>query len=221
VLLQAVSEVGDSREEGKDGQGGLLGYLKKVAIREEKTMLMLVGRILPLKISTEVKEIKETMTIYEAIADLKACGMDELLAFYLTRYPVGRDEGDPEWAKLIDTSLAKDPPTELAPDKDDTGSGTENTGSGTAIGRDEENTEWADMIDVSLAPDLPPTDVTPKESDTEKADMLALAESIEGAAVIQIASGDREPSRRLSEIGKRWIVDGLRLLAGSGVGDAH
>ena len=134
---------------------------------------------------------------------------------------VGRDEGDPEWAKLIDTSLAKDPPTELAPDKDDTGSGTENTGSGTAIGRDEENTEWADMIDVSLAPDLPPTDVTPKESDTEKADMLALAESIEGAAVIQIASGDREPSRRLSEIGKRWIVDGLRLLAGSGVGDAH
>ena len=77
------------------------------------------------------------------------------------------------------------------------------------------------MIDVSLAPDLPPTDVTPKESDTEKTDMLALAESIEGAAVIQIASGDREPSRRLSEIGKRWIVDGLRLLAGSGVGDAH
>jgi hypothetical protein len=163
-------------------------------------MLMLVGRILPLKISTEVKEIKETMTIYEAIADLKACGMDELLAFYLTRYPVGRDEGDPEWAKLIDTSLAKDPPTELAPE-DDTGNGT------------------AD--DVSLAPDLPPTDVTPKESDTEKADMLTLAESIEGAAVIQIASGDREPSRRLSEIGKRWIVDGLRLLAGSGVGDAH
>jgi hypothetical protein len=29
VLLQAVSEVGDSREEGKDGQGGLLGYLEE------------------------------------------------------------------------------------------------------------------------------------------------------------------------------------------------
>jgi hypothetical protein len=173
---QAVSEVGDSKEVGKDGQGGLLAWLKVCAIEERKTTLLLVGRILPLKISTEVKMPKETMSIYEAVADLKACGLDELLAFYLTRYPIGRDE---------------------------------------------KNTEWADMIDVSLAPDLPPTDVTPKESDTEKADMLALAESIEGAAVIQIASGDREPSRRLSEIGKRWIVDGLRLLAGSGVGDAH
>jgi hypothetical protein len=175
VLLQAVSEVGSSRKVGEDGNDGLLAYLKVAAVKQENTTLLLLGRILPMKINTEVKEIKETMTIYEAIADLKACGMDELLAFYLTRYPIGPDE---------------------------------------------KNTEWADMIDVSLAPDLPPTDVTPKESDTEKADMLALAESIEGAAVIQIASGDREPSRRLSEIGKRWIVDGLRLLAGSGVG-AH
>jgi hypothetical protein len=129
VLLQAVSEVGDSREEGKDGQGGLLGYLKKAAIREEKTMLMLVGRILPLKISTEVKQVKETMTIYEAIADLKACGLDELLAFYLTRYPIGPDEKNTEWADMIDVTLAKDLPTEAetAPEltpKDDTGNGT-------------------------------------------------------------------------------------------------
>src|ERR1700730_5619678 len=48
VLLQALSEVGDSREEGVDGQGGLLGYLKKAAVREEKTTLLLIGRILPL-----------------------------------------------------------------------------------------------------------------------------------------------------------------------------
>jgi hypothetical protein len=126
VLLQAVSEVGDSREEGKDGQGGLLGYLKKAAIREEKTMLMLVGRILPLKISTEVKQVKETMTIYEAIADLKACGLDELLAFYLTRYPIGRDEENTEWADMIDVSLAKDLPIDVTPPKDDTGSDTGN-----------------------------------------------------------------------------------------------
>jgi hypothetical protein len=131
VLLQAVSEVGSSRKVGKDGKDGLLAYLKVAAVRQENTTLQLLGRILPLKISTEVKEIKETMTIYEAIADLKACGMDELLAFYLTRYPVGRDEGDPEWAKLIDTSLAKDPPTELTPE-DDTGNGTaDDTGNGT------------------------------------------------------------------------------------------
>jgi hypothetical protein len=87
-----------------------------------------MGRILPLKISTEVKEVKETMSIYEAIADLKACGLDELLAFYLTRYPIGRDEKNTEWAEMIDVSLAKDPPTELTPDKDDTENGGNGTG---------------------------------------------------------------------------------------------
>jgi hypothetical protein len=61
--LQAVSEVGDSEEVGKDGQGGLLGYLKKCSVLERKTTLMLVGRILPLKISTEVKEVKETIPL--------------------------------------------------------------------------------------------------------------------------------------------------------------
>jgi hypothetical protein len=55
VLLQAVSEVGDSREEGVDGQGGLLGYLKKAAIRElsfqgwefARNHLMLHVRLIP------------------------------------------------------------------------------------------------------------------------------------------------------------------------------
>jgi hypothetical protein len=83
LLMQAAHEVGDSREEGKDGRGGILGYLKKAAVREEKTFLLLMGRILPLKIGTEVKQVKETLTIEEAVADLKACGMDEMLAFYL------------------------------------------------------------------------------------------------------------------------------------------
>jgi hypothetical protein len=122
VLLRAVSEVGDSREEGKDGQGGLLGYLKKAAVREEKTTLVLLGRILPLKISAEVKQIKEKMTIQEAVADLKALGMDELLAFYLKRYPIERDEEDAEWANMIDGSLVEDPPVDVTPQKDDTAS---------------------------------------------------------------------------------------------------
>jgi hypothetical protein len=130
VLLQAVSEVGDSREEGVDGQGGLLGYLKKAAIREEKTTLMLLGRVLPQKITTEVKRMKERMTIHEAVADLKACGLDPLLAFYLQRYPIGRDEVDTSWAEGIDTSLAYDLPTDVTPPKDDTesdaGNGTKN-----------------------------------------------------------------------------------------------
>jgi hypothetical protein len=85
--------------------------------------------ILPLKISTEVKEVKETMTIEEAVADLKACGLDEMLAFYLKRYPLERDDEDAEWAKMIDVSLAKDipidvTPEDVAPPKDDTGNET-------------------------------------------------------------------------------------------------
>jgi hypothetical protein len=69
---------------------------------------LLMGRILPLKVTTEVKQLKEKMTIHEAVADLKACGLDPLLAFYLQRYPIGRDEADPSWAEGIDTSLAFD-----------------------------------------------------------------------------------------------------------------
>jgi hypothetical protein len=105
VLLQAVSEVGDSQEVGKDGQGGLLSYLKMCAVLERKTVLMLVGRVLPLKITTEVREIREKMTIHEAVADLKACGLDPLLALYLQRYPIGPDEEDRSWMEGIDTTI--------------------------------------------------------------------------------------------------------------------
>ena len=91
---------------------------------------LLLGRILPQKITTEVKQLKEKMTIHEAVADLKACGLDPLLAFYLQRYPIGRDEVDTSWAEGIDTSLAYDLPTDVTPPKDDTesdaGNGTKN-----------------------------------------------------------------------------------------------
>jgi ABC-type antimicrobial peptide transport system permease subunit len=97
--------VGSSREVGKDGMDGLLAYLKVAAVNQENTTLLLLVRILPMKINTEVKEVKETMSIYEAIADLKACGLDELLAFYLTRYPIGRDERNTEWANMIDDAI--------------------------------------------------------------------------------------------------------------------
>jgi hypothetical protein len=105
VLLQAVSEVGSSREVGKDGRDGLLAYLKVAAVSQEKTTLLLLGRILPLKITTEVREIKEKMTIHEAVADLKACGLDPLLALYLQRYPIGPDEENTEWAEGVDTTI--------------------------------------------------------------------------------------------------------------------
>jgi hypothetical protein len=129
VLLQAVSEVGDSQEVGKDGQGGLLGFLKMCSVLERKTVLLLVGRILPLKITTEVREIREKMTIHEAVADLKACGLDPLLAFYLQKYPIGPDEEDRSWTEgidtTIDTTLVDGTPEAVTPKESDTGNDIE------------------------------------------------------------------------------------------------
>jgi len=102
LLLQAAHEVGDSREEGKDGQGGVLGYLKKAAVREEKTFLLMMARILPLKINAEIKQLKEKISLEEAVAELKECGLDPLLALYLQRYPIEPDEENTGWADMID-----------------------------------------------------------------------------------------------------------------------
>jgi hypothetical protein len=100
--------------------------ISKSAIQERKMFTLLMGRILPLKITTEVKQqhLKEKMTIHEAVADLKALGLDPLLAFYLQRYPIGRDESDPSWADGIDLDAAYDLLTDVTPPKDDTGNGT-------------------------------------------------------------------------------------------------
>jgi hypothetical protein len=78
----------------------------------------MMARILPLKLSTEVKQVREKMSIGEAITELKACGLDELLALYFTRYPLEPEERDTEWAKMIDLDLTPDP---LTPKGDDTG----------------------------------------------------------------------------------------------------
>ena len=116
-MLQAAHEVGDSKKVGEDGQGGVLAYLKVAAIEERKTFLLLMGRILPMKIVNEVKQFKSTLSIQEAVAELKALGMDELLALYLKRYPIGPDEEDTEWADMIDVSLAPDPLVDVTPEK--------------------------------------------------------------------------------------------------------
>jgi hypothetical protein len=101
LVIQAAAEVGDSREEGVDGTGGVLGYLKKAAVREEKTFLLMMARLLPLKVNAELKQARAIMTIEEAVTDLKSCGLDELLAVYLKRYPIERDEEEDEWGHLI------------------------------------------------------------------------------------------------------------------------
>ena len=115
-MLQAAAEVGDSQEVGKDGQGGVLAYLKVAAVEERKTFLMIMARILPLKISGEVKQVKDNLSLEEAVAELKAYGLDEALAFYLRRYPIQRGEEDTAWADMIDVSLAKDPPLDVTPE---------------------------------------------------------------------------------------------------------
>ena len=87
-------------------------------VLERKTTLLLLGRILPLKISAEVKQIKERMTLEESVAMMKLYGLDELLAFYLKRYPIEPDDEDvgAEWATQIDVTLAKDPPIDVTPE---------------------------------------------------------------------------------------------------------
>jgi hypothetical protein len=116
AMLLAVQELGDTQEVGKDGQGGLLGYLKVCGVLERKTFMLMMGRILPLKITAEIKQVKERMSIHEAVAELKACGLDPLLAFYLQRYPIGPDEENTEWADMIDVTLARDPPIDVPPE---------------------------------------------------------------------------------------------------------
>jgi len=121
LLLQAANEVGNSEEVGKDGQGGVLGYLKVSAVNQRKTFLLMLARILPLKISAEIKQLKEKISLEEAVAELRECGLDPLLAFYLQRYPIEPDEENSEWAKLIDTTVDT-----TLPDIDVMTHGTEN-----------------------------------------------------------------------------------------------
>src|ERR1700730_3740598 len=83
LILRAAEEVGDSQEVGKDGNGGALAYLKVSAIKERKTFQLMMARILPTKIHSEVRQVKEKMSLTEAVAELRACGLDERLAFYL------------------------------------------------------------------------------------------------------------------------------------------
>ena len=46
-----------------------------------------------------------------------------------------------------------------------------------------------------------------------KPDILALADIIEKTGSVWIYSGDREPWSEMTPTGRRWIVNGLRLLA--------
>jgi hypothetical protein len=96
----------------KDGNSGALAYLKVSAIKERKTFLLMMARILPTKIHSEVRQVKENLSLTEIVAELKACGLDEMLALYLKRYPLERDEEDTAWADLIDVTILDQPATD-------------------------------------------------------------------------------------------------------------
>jgi len=118
AMLLAARELGDTQEVGKDGQGGLLGYLKVCGVLERKTFMLMMARILPLKISTEVKRVKEKISLEEAVAELKECGLDEMLAFYLKRNPIEPDEENTAWADMIDLNLEAPDPVDMASEID-------------------------------------------------------------------------------------------------------
>src|SRR5271157_5831933 len=82
--------------------------IKVAAVKERKTFLLMMARILPLKINAEIKQVKEKISLEEAVAELKECGLDPLLALYLQRYPIEPDEENTEWARMIDTRRGRD-----------------------------------------------------------------------------------------------------------------
>jgi hypothetical protein len=71
LFIQAATEVGDSTVEGKDGKGGLLGYLKVSAVAQRKTFMILLGRALPLQVNATVAH-KTILSREEAIARIEA-----------------------------------------------------------------------------------------------------------------------------------------------------
>jgi len=79
----------------------------------------MMGRLLPLKINAEIKQLKEKISLEEAVTELKECGLDPLLALYLQRYPIEPDEENTEWADMIDMTLVPDP-VDMAPEIDAT-----------------------------------------------------------------------------------------------------
>jgi hypothetical protein len=44
------------------------------AIKERKTFKLMMARILSTKIHSEVRQVKENLSLTEAVAELKACG---------------------------------------------------------------------------------------------------------------------------------------------------
>jgi hypothetical protein len=107
LLVRAVTEVGDSIVPGQDGKGGLLGYLKVSAVVERKTVMILLGRALPLQVNATVAH-KTILSREEAIAELKLLGLPYEIIEMLqpVEYvldgpdPYGDDDAiDPEAAK--------------------------------------------------------------------------------------------------------------------------
>jgi hypothetical protein len=74
LVREAIVEAAALVGEDGDGRGGLVGYLKLLAVTEPRAMAALLGRILPLQVNADV-EVRETRTIEEVAAELERRGV--------------------------------------------------------------------------------------------------------------------------------------------------
>jgi hypothetical protein len=106
LLLRAAAEVGDSMEAGRDGAGGVLGYLKVSAVEERKAFLALLGRALPLQVQADVRN-KLILTLEEAKAALKVHGLPAELIDQLRPIEYALEGPDPYGGDDLDLKAAK------------------------------------------------------------------------------------------------------------------
>ena len=85
----------DCGEDGK-GTGGLRGYMKRMAIRDSKTMGILLRAILPADVKVEVTEQKTYQSLDEVKTKLAGLGIPTENVFRLEHYKGPLIEAEPE-----------------------------------------------------------------------------------------------------------------------------
>ena len=90
AILLAAEQVG---EDGK-GKGGLVGYLKRVAKKDQKAFCPLLGRVLPLQVQVENKTEVRYKSVDEVRAELEARGISIKNVLQLEYQDAQTIEGD-------------------------------------------------------------------------------------------------------------------------------
>jgi hypothetical protein len=90
AILQAFTELGSDNR----GEGGLVGFIKRIGKKDLKTAGMLLRAILPLQVNTKV-DVAPYRTLEEIDADLRAMGVRPLREIFEIDY-VGTQFDDAE-----------------------------------------------------------------------------------------------------------------------------